>query len=69
MAGRKPQCAASCKPWSGELPYMAMPVRTQSADTASRVPCRKTAALLARLRSPGKSLLCCSNTFNCASTP
>ena len=38
MVGRKPQCVAWFCGWSGELPYSAMPGRTQSAITLELEP-------------------------------
>ena len=55
IVGCRPQCAMSCSGKSGALPYTAMPGRIQSARTGACVPKRRLAALLDKVRSPGRS--------------
>ena len=69
MVGCKFQSAIECCGKSGAPPYRAMPGRTQSAATAASTPCRRAAALLEVVRSPGKSCAAFSNTCICAVTP
>ena len=69
MAGCRPQCAALCSGKSGELPYTAIPGRIQSAFTAALCACRKVAALLLTLRSPGRSRVASSKRAICSAMP
>ena len=55
MVGCRPQWAAVFSGQSGALPYTTMPARTQSARTPASAAWRRVAALLLRLRSPGRS--------------